>query len=113
MCQDTESRCLSCSTYYGFCGNAGMRHDPGKDGEIRASVCSKWLHPVRLSEHPTFQGWVIHGAHSSALQFRHMKPEMPSHRYFAAADTLCIDITVVLGTWSLQSKHLGQSPVEM
>ena len=47
-----------CSTYYGFCGNAGSKTP---SGEFRHTICSKWLHPVRLSQHPSFTGWVIFG----------------------------------------------------
>ena len=48
------------STYYGFCGNAG-KMVTSQDGEFRAAVCTKWLHPVRLSQHPIFAKWVILG----------------------------------------------------
>ena len=51
---------MPCSTYYGFCGNAGTQRS-NSDGDVRAAVCSKWLHPVRMSEHPAFKGWVIYG----------------------------------------------------
>ena len=55
-----QTRCCFCSTYYGFCGNAG-KMVTDQDGEFRAAICTKWLHPVQLSQHPSFSKWVILG----------------------------------------------------
>ena len=53
-----------CSTYYSFCGNAGKNGagtGKGIAGEIRSAVCSTWLKPIDMREHPTFSSWVIYG----------------------------------------------------
>ena len=50
-----------CSTYYSFCGNAGVQRNSEPSGELRQAVCSKWLHPIRLSDHPAYSGWVLVG----------------------------------------------------
>ena len=51
-----------CSTYYGFCGTAGSQQEGVAGSEIKAQVCSKWLHPIDMREHPAFASWVIYGA---------------------------------------------------
>ena len=58
--------CATCSTYYGFCGNAAATgaEEAGPDGGMKAAICGKWLHPIGMSEHPMFSRWVIYGASS-------------------------------------------------
>ena len=50
-----------CSTYYSFCGNAGLKQKDGSAGEFRAAICNKWLHPVAIRDHPAFASWVLYG----------------------------------------------------
>lgn len=59
---------IACSTYYSFCGNAAASANAqsGLGGAsaadiLRASICSKWLHPVSAVRHPAFSAWVIYG----------------------------------------------------
>lgn len=54
---------LPCSTYYSFCGNAGLKQKDGSAGEFRAAICNKWLHPVAIRDHPVFASWVLYGKH--------------------------------------------------
>ena len=55
-----------CSTYYSFCGNAAAVGSDAKSGGavggFRAAVCTKWLRPINMREHPAFSSWVIYGA---------------------------------------------------
>lgn len=53
--------CVLCSTYYSFCGNAGLKQKDGSPGEFRAAMCTKWLHPVAIRDHPAFASWVLYG----------------------------------------------------
>lgn len=53
-----------CSTYYSFCGNAGLKQKDGSAGEFRAAMCNKWLHPVAIRDHPAFASWVLYGMHT-------------------------------------------------
>ncbi len=55
---------LLCSTYYSFCGNAGLKQKGGSAGEFRAAICNKWLHPVAIRDHPAFASWVLYGMHT-------------------------------------------------
>ncbi|KAL3147784.1 hypothetical protein ABBQ32_002515 [Trebouxia sp. C0010 RCD-2024] len=52
---------VACSTYYSFCGNAGLKQKDGSAGEFRAAMCNKWLHPVAIRDHPAFASWVLYG----------------------------------------------------
>lgn len=52
---------IACSTYYSFCGNAGLKQKDGSAGEFRAAICNKWLHPVAIRDHPIFASWVLYG----------------------------------------------------
>ncbi|DBB07470.1 TPA: hypothetical protein ACH3X3_008941 [Trebouxia sp. C0006] len=52
---------VACSTYYSFCGNAGLKQKDGSAGEFRAAICNKWLHPVAIRDHPAFASWVLYG----------------------------------------------------
>ena len=53
--------CMLRSTYYSFCGNAGLKQKDGSPGEFRAAMCNKWLHPVAIRDHPAFASWVLYG----------------------------------------------------
>lgn len=54
---------IACSTYYGFCGNAGTHGEggAGPGGTFKAAICQRWLHPIGMSEHPMFARWAIYG----------------------------------------------------
>ncbi|BDA40538.1 hypothetical protein COCOBI_01-1910 [Coccomyxa sp. Obi] len=56
---------VACSTYYSFCGNAAAvgsdAKASGAAGGFRAAVCTKWLRPINMREHPAFSSWVIYG----------------------------------------------------
>ena len=30
-------------------------------GGLKAAVCSKWLHPIDMREHPAFASWMTYG----------------------------------------------------
>lgn len=49
-----------CSTYFSFCGNAAGGNG---DGDLRATICSRWLHPVSSEHHPGFSSWMLYGEH--------------------------------------------------
>ena len=58
---------IYCSTYYSFCGNP-VAHSKGTEGGgLKAAVCSKWLHPIDMREHPALASWVIYGAPACCL----------------------------------------------